>query len=58
MAYYEDEIKRLKKEQDREKKLEESKNNAQNLRDIWGSFVEVGFTEEQAYELLTIYLKK
>lgn len=58
MGYYEDEIKRLKREQSREKNLEQFLESATSIRDIYHSFVNAGFTEEQAYELLTIQLKK
>jgi hypothetical protein len=58
MSYYQDEIKRLKKEEDREKKLEDVRDGAQFLRDTITTYVAVGFTEEQAYEMLLIQLKK
>ena len=58
MSYYTEEIKRLKDLESREKNQEEFQTSAEALRDIYNSFVNAGFTEEQAYELLTIQLKK
>lgn len=58
MSWYDDEIKRLRSEQSREKQLEELRNGATTFRDLYQSFIDVGFTEEQAYELLTIQLSK
>lgn len=46
MSFYDDEIKRLKKEQSREKKLDEYGTVAQELRDAYDAYVAVGFTEE------------
>ncbi len=58
MSWYDDEIKRLKSEQSREKQLEELQKGATTLRDVYQSFIDVGFTEEQAYDILTIQLSK
>lgn len=58
MSWYDDEIKRLKSEQSREKQLEELRTGATTIRDVYQSFIDAGFTEEQAYELLTIQLSK
>lgn len=58
MSYYSDEIKRLKEAESREKQLEELHKGATLIRDLYNSFITVGFTEEQAYEILTIQLKK
>ena len=58
MSWYDDEIKRLKSEQSREKQLEEFQKGATTIRDVYQSFIDVGFTEEQAYELLTIQLTR
>jgi hypothetical protein len=58
MGYYEDEIKRLKDEQKREKDLEDLRKGARCTRDLFNEYLAVGFTEEQAYDLLTIMLKK
>ena len=58
MGYYSDEIKRLQELEEHDKQIEGLHKSAQSVRDTYQSFVNVGFTEEQAYEILTIYLKK
>lgn len=58
MGYYDDEIKRLKDEQARAKSQEDFNKISTTLRDLYDSLLAVGFTEEQAYELLIIQLKK
>lgn len=58
MSYYSDEIKRLKECEAQEKRVEEANKFGHMVREIYQAFVEAGFTEEQAYEILTIYLKK
>lgn len=58
MSHYSDEIKRLKEEEAREKTLEEWRKGATQLRDLFNEYVTAGFSEEQAYEILTIQLRK
>lgn len=55
-AELESEIKELKAQISNQEKVEQCDRAASDLRQMYESYVNAGFTEEQAWELLTIQL--
>lgn len=58
MSYYSDEIKRLKELELDEKCKSECVEAAKRIRMMYDAYCEVGFDDSEAYELLTISMKK
>ena len=58
MGFYDDEIKRLKNEKQRDEYCKECHDCAEKLRDLYIAFCDLGFTEDQAYELLKIQITR
>jgi hypothetical protein len=56
-AELEAEIKELKAQISDQEKVEQCDKAASNLRRMYDSFINAGFTAEQAWEMLTIQLK-
>ena len=56
--YYEGQIRQLKEDLEREKRMESNLKAAEEVRELYQSFIEAGFDEEQAWELFMTILKK
>lgn len=52
------EIAKLREEQARKRELEGYLKDARRIHDVYQSYIEAGFTAEQAWEMITIVLKK
>ena len=57
-AFCDSEIARMNEEAKQEDKLVNFQNSAHDLRTLYESFIDVGFTEEQAWELIKIIIAK
>ena len=53
-----EEIRNLRKEKDRQKEVEAQRELADTTRMVYQSYVDAGFTEEQAFEIFMTLLKK
>ena len=56
--FYTSEINRLKGELEREKEHESNLKCAKAIHDLYSCYIKVGFTKEQAWEILMAQIKK
>lgn len=56
--YYESQIRVLKEDLEREKREEANDKMANEILEIYDSFIRAGFTKEQAWEIFMTLLKK
>lgn len=56
--YYEGQIRLLKKEMELEQREENQRKTAEEVRGVYQSYLDAGFTEEQAWEIFMTILKK
>ena len=48
----------LKKDKEKQKRQKEQDESAEQLYSVYQSYIKAGFTPEQSWEMITIYLKK
>ena len=58
VEFYKSEIERLEKELEKSKEHEKNTKMAMDIYDLYRSYVEVGFTEEQAWEIFIAQVKR
>lgn len=56
--FYKSEIERLKLELEKAREHDQNTKLAQSIFDLYRSYVEVGFTEEQAWEIFIAQVKR
>ena len=56
--YYKSKIERLKKELEKSKEHDENTRLCTSLYDLYRTYVDVGFTEEQAWEIFIAQVKR